>query len=176
MVRLIFLSLLHALCLASASGRSTFNYAVAQTYPSNPLTYSVKGDEGYVAEVTQQEEPRNDGGPVSSHILDTTTGRPAAGIKIQMYKRIPNNQEYRRELLSEKVTNSDGRAAGFTNVAEFEAGVYKMNFDIEDYFAAKNVEQFYPYVEIVFNNREPSEHYHIPLLLTANGYTTYRGS
>ena len=78
--------------------------------------------------------------------------------------------------LAGRTTDSDGRAAGFVSWQEFGPGVYKMNFAVEDYFSRQNKETFYPYVEVVFDIKDPTAHYHIPLLLNPYGYTTYRGS
>ena len=92
-------------------------------------------------------------------------------------------------------TNADGRASGFLTWEQFEPGTYKMKFDIKEYFEKNNSETFYPYAEvnsfqatiytsdcnlisfqIVFEIKDPKSHYHVPLLLSPYGYTTYRGS
>jgi 5-hydroxyisourate hydrolase len=57
-----------------------------------------------------------------------------------------------------------------------QSGIYRVNFETNAYFERNRVEGLYPYVEIVFRVSDSEQHYHIPLLLTANGYTTYRGS
>ena len=73
-------------------------------------------------------------------------------------------------------TNQDGRASGFLSWEQIQPITYRMRFEIQDYFQSKNIETFYPYAEIVFQIKNPRDHYHIPLLLSPYGYSTYRGS
>ena len=103
---------------------------------------------------------------VSTHILDTCTGRPAAGVAITLttHHQPPMHAH----------TDPDGRHRFFT--APPAPGVYILRFNTALYYAAQGVEGLYPYVEICFIVTSGQTHYHIPLLLTANGYTTYRGS
>ncbi|KAK7070267.1 hypothetical protein SK128_014632 [Halocaridina rubra] len=112
------------------------------------------------------------GNPLTCHILDTSSGRPAGNMKISLHKLIGSSWQ---EVVK-KITNHDGRAGQFLTQEEFTNGTYKMFFDTADYFKQHNTKGFYPYVEIVFEIENPSEHYHIPLLLSPYGYTTYRGS
>ncbi len=79
--------------------------------------------------------------------------------------------------LSESKTDSDGRARQLLpeNVA-LQAGLYRVRFETAAYYQSQHLAGLYPYVEIAFEVRDSQGHYHIPLLLTANGYTTYRGS
>ena len=74
------------------------------------------------------------------------------------------------------LTDADGRCRTLLGDAPLELATYNLRFEIAPYFVAQDVTPLYPYVEIAFAVTEPSQHYHIPLLLTANGYTTYRGS
>lgn len=109
---------------------------------------------------------------ITTHILDTTKGKPAAGIIIILYRG--ENDEW-TEITRGK-TNNDGRIGDLLKKEEIlEIGIYKMRFETKDYFDAKHIATFYPYVEIVFDIQS-SEHYHIPLLLNPFGYSTYRGS
>ena len=109
---------------------------------------------------------------LSTHILDTSLGRPAANVWVIFSKQAGGEwQETGRA-----VTDADGRCGALLQDASLERATYKLRFEILPYFVAQNVSALYPYVEIVFAVDEPSQHYHIPLLLTANGYTTYRGS
>lgn len=110
--------------------------------------------------------------PITSHVLDTASGKPAANLKMCLYRMFAGQWVE----VSKKTTNSDGRASSFLKQAEFTAGTYKMFFDTEDYFKQQSSKGFYPYVEIVFTIEHPEQHYHIPLLLSPYGYTTYRGS
>ncbi|XP_066954478.1 5-hydroxyisourate hydrolase [Macrobrachium rosenbergii] len=112
------------------------------------------------------------GNPITCHVLDTATGKPASSMKLSLHKQTDAGWE---ELVS-KVTNGDGRAGQFLSQEAFTKGIYKMHFDTADYFKQQNTKGFYPYVEIVFEIEQPAEHYHIPLLLSPYGYSTYRGS
>jgi len=112
--------------------------------------------------------------PISSHVLDTSSGLPAAGISIT-FERL-NNETQNWEFVIRKEANSDGRASGFVTWEQFEPVVYKMKFDIKEYFQSKNISTFYPYAEVVFEIKDTKAHYHVPLLLSPYGYSTYRGS
>ncbi len=109
---------------------------------------------------------------ISTHILDTSKGRPAQDVQVILYQRL-NNEWI--EIASGK-TNHDGRIPDLLNKEIFiELGIYKLRFDTQQYFDAASVEAFYPYVEIVFEIKTDA-HYHVPLLLNPFGYSTYRGS
>ena len=109
---------------------------------------------------------------LSTHILDTSLGRPAAGVSLVLSKQVDG----RWNEISRGATDADGRGRTLLGDAPLEQATYKLRFEIAPYFAAQHITSLYPYVEIVFAVSEASQHYHIPLLLTANGYTTYRGS
>jgi 5-hydroxyisourate hydrolase len=109
--------------------------------------------------------------PITTHILDTSLGKPVAGVEIILYS---NSNDSWKEI-GRGITNSDGRIANLLNKELLELGTYKMRFETKDYFDKMKVATFYPYVEIVFDIRA-NEHYHIPLLLSPFGYSTYRGS
>ncbi len=112
--------------------------------------------------------------PITTHVLDTARGRPAAGVSISLaFKKSSTTWV---EIGSGK-TDDDGRLR--TLVAEgtpLAIGVYRISFDTGGYFAALGVEGFYPEASIVFEVKSASEHYHVPLLLQPYGYATYRGS
>jgi 5-hydroxyisourate hydrolase len=111
---------------------------------------------------------------ITSHVLDTSRGKPAAGITISLFER---NNEGEWLLLAQGKTNADGRVPALLEKNRvLPAGSYRVHFAISDYFSALNEQAFYPYVDIVFNISGDGDHYHIPLLLTAFGYSTYRGS
>jgi 5-hydroxyisourate hydrolase len=111
---------------------------------------------------------------ITSHVLDTSRGKPAEGITISLFE---SNVEGEWSKLAEGKTNSDGRVpALLAQDRVLPAGSYRVHFAISDYFNALNEQAFYPYVDIVFNISGDGDHYHIPLLLTAFGYSTYRGS
>ena len=109
---------------------------------------------------------------VTTHILDTTGGKPAADVTIILY--LGENDEW-TELARGK-TNEDGRITDLLAKDNLlQQGIYKLRFETKDYFDKNRTATFYPYVEIVFDIQS-IEHYHIPLLLNPFGYTTYRGS
>ncbi|MCE9599875.1 MAG: hydroxyisourate hydrolase [Spirochaetia bacterium] len=107
---------------------------------------------------------------ISTHILDTAAGKPAANVTIDLEFLNGSFAQVARA-----VTNSDGRVAPDW-LAQFKPGTYRIRFHIGDYFKARNETCFYPYVEIVFEVKDVSQHYHVPLLVSAYGYSTYRGS
>jgi 5-hydroxyisourate hydrolase len=100
---------------------------------------------------------------LSTHVLDTAAGRPAAGIRVTLETRAG-------DPLGEGVTNPDGRVAAL-GPDRLDAGDYVLRFD-----TAAHAGGFYPEVVVVFTVADADEHYHVPLLLSPYGYTTYRGS
>jgi 5-hydroxyisourate hydrolase len=109
---------------------------------------------------------------ITTHILDTTQGRPAAGITIVLYY----GQNDSWDEMARGVTNSDGRISDLLPEKLWLVhGIYKMRFETKDYFDKERITTFYPYIEIIFD-LQTDEHYHIPLLLNPFGYSTYRGS
>jgi 5-hydroxyisourate hydrolase len=109
---------------------------------------------------------------LSTHILDTALGRPAANVALTLSRQTNDGWE----TIGHGTTDADGRSKTLLGDRILEAATYKIHFAIADYFGAQNLTSLYPYVEITFAVADPTQHYHIPLLLTANGYTTYRGS
>ena len=109
---------------------------------------------------------------VTTHILDTTKGKPAWGVTIILSEKV--GHEWIE--VSRGVTNKDGRINSLLNENELlPFGTYKMNFDTKHYFETLEIETFYPTVDIIFEIKTTG-HYHIPLLLNPFGYSTYRGS
>ena len=110
---------------------------------------------------------------ITTHVLDTSRGRPAAGISVVLEMRAGG--DWKR--LAEAATDENGRAGNpLASPEVFERGTYRLRFDVVSYFRALRVETFYSEVSITFEVRNPDEHYHVPLLLSPWGYTTYRGS
>src|SRR4051812_32236730 len=108
---------------------------------------------------------------ITTHILDTTTGTPATGVTASLFAL---EQDWLQIAIG--VTNQDGRITDLLPAGEvLPAGIYKIRFETKEYFGIQSIDTFYPYVEIVFTISSPA-HYHIPLLLSPFGYTTYRGS
>ncbi len=109
---------------------------------------------------------------LSTHVLDATTGRPAAGVQVRLERGgggwVPASQGQ---------TDADGRLRLSGDAgAEFEPGVYRITFATGAYFLARGRASFYPEVTVTFEMTERGGHYHVPLLLSPFAYTTYRGS
>jgi 5-hydroxyisourate hydrolase len=110
---------------------------------------------------------------ISTHILDTALGRPAADVPVSL--ALWQSAEW--VLLNSATTDADGRARYLLPAGEpLIAGLYRARFETAVYYEAQRLQGLYPFVEIVFEVRDAEQHFHIPLLLTANGYSTYRGS
>lgn len=111
---------------------------------------------------------------ISTHVLDTAKGKPAAGVPVRLERQESSGKWL---LLGASQTDQDGRCAQLLpDSAAVVEGMYRLTFDTESYFAKCGVEGLYPAVEIFFRARNGETHFHIPLLLSPNGYTTYRGS
>jgi 5-hydroxyisourate hydrolase len=110
---------------------------------------------------------------LTTHVLDTSRGKPAGGVPVTLEVRSEDGSWKR---LDRGATDADGRAGMLANEASIPRGVYRLSFDTAAYFSALNVEGFYPEVVVTFEARDPSQHYHVPLLLARYGYSTYRGS
>jgi len=109
---------------------------------------------------------------LTTHILDTMKGKPAEGISVYLFQQ--HADEWTEVTLAS--TNPDGRIPNLLQKdVLLEPGVYKMRFDTQPYFERQSLPTFYPFVEITFTITG-NEHYHIPLLLSPFGYSTYRGS
>jgi 5-hydroxyisourate hydrolase len=110
---------------------------------------------------------------ISTHILDLALGKPAAGVAVRLEKQ---ESPATWRLISFAQTDGDGRCAPLISDEKLTSGVYRLHFDTAAYFAARKIETLYPFVEITFQVRDTDSHFHIPLLLNANSYTTYRGN
>ena len=110
---------------------------------------------------------------ITTHILDTSIGKPAEGVEISLYK-----QDYLDfQKLAVGTTNADGRVTNLLDVRDvLPTGIYKLKFETQHYFKNLGITSFYPFVEIIFQVNDGGEHYHVPLLLNPFGYSTYRGS
>jgi 5-hydroxyisourate hydrolase len=114
---------------------------------------------------------------LTTHVLDLATGRPAAGLRVTL-DRIDGDE---RRRLEEVVTNADGRCDGPLIAADdMRPGIYELTFHAGDYFDAVGVTlpdpKFLDEVPIRFGVADPAAHYHVPLLLSSFGFSTYRGS
>jgi 5-hydroxyisourate hydrolase len=111
---------------------------------------------------------------ISTHILDTTHGKPAAAVPVRLDCREPAGTW--REMSSQR-TDGDGRCSQLLPDSEsLTQGIYRLTFDTAAYFGSQGIRGLYPFVEITFQVHSGESHFHIPLLLSPNGYTTYRGS
>jgi len=109
---------------------------------------------------------------LTTHILDTTRGRPAEGVTIILSGQQPAGWQE----LARGTTNADGRLPDLLPAGHIlPAGTYQLRFLVQEYFDKLATPSFYPFVEIVFSVTS-AEHYHVPLLLNPFGYSTYRGS
>lgn len=110
--------------------------------------------------------------PITTHILDTSLGRPAQGVDLSLERR----DDGAWVEVGTGTTNADGRVTDLMEPGSLTAGVYRIHFHIAAYFAGQQRESFYPEATIVFEVKAVDEHYHVPLLLNPFGYSTYRGS
>jgi 5-hydroxyisourate hydrolase len=112
---------------------------------------------------------------ITTHVLDTARGRPASGVPVRLSIRTSGEQGWK--TIGQGETDEDGRLKNLLpNGATLAEGVYSLAFSVASYFAAQNVESFYEEVTIVFKVMDATMHYHVPLLLSPYGYSTYRGS
>lgn len=110
---------------------------------------------------------------ITTHVLDTSRGHPAEGVGVRLEKIDGAGTE----ILGRGATDADGRLRDLLPAgAALRQGTYRLVFGTGAYFRAQATVGFYPEVEIVFEVRDASQHYHVPLLLSPYGYSTYRGS
>lgn len=109
---------------------------------------------------------------ISTHILDTSRGKPASAVPVRL-------EFWQDNMFCERgagVTDSDGRNRALLGNSALIAGRYRLTFDTHAYFSALDLSAFYPEVQVVFDIVDTTQHYHVPLLLSPFGYSTYRGS
>lgn len=112
---------------------------------------------------------------ITTHILDLAAGKPAAGVRVSL-ARVPTGASAERIVVGTGTTDADGRLR--TLVADgttIDAGLYELTFETEPYFAQGQIASFYPRVVVAFHVKA-GERYHVPLLVSPFGYSTYRGS
>jgi len=109
---------------------------------------------------------------ITTHVLDTSTGRPAAGVPVTLEKQTGASWQ----SVGQGVTNQDGRITHLLGDAPLTPGIYRLIFDTAAYFSARKQASFYPQVQVMFTVGDAGQHYHVPLLLSPFGYSTYRGS
>jgi len=136
--------------------------------------------------------------PITCHVLDSSIGKPAQGVKVQLLApTVQNTTPSHGGVwvgIGTSVTNADGRCmdllppslsssqpdpAGVISDLSSHAlqpGTYQIVFETKEYFERTGRKTFYPFVQITFSIENPAEHYHVPLLISPFSYTTYRGS
>jgi 5-hydroxyisourate hydrolase len=110
--------------------------------------------------------------PITTHVLNTATGKPANGVLIRLERKTDQGWE----VVGEGETNADGRLLTLLPEGALVIGDYRIHFDSARYFGAMGQATFFPSVCIEFRIDATDEHYHVPLLLSPFGYSTYRGS
>ena len=109
---------------------------------------------------------------LSTHVLDTSIGRPASGVRV----RLERVGEAESVVVGGGTTDANGRLAEIVPPNSLTAATYRLRFDVAEYFARSGRPALFPEVAIAFVVSTGDEHYHIPVLLSPFGYTTYRGS
>ena len=111
---------------------------------------------------------------ITTHILDVSNGSPAREVPVLLEQQITENEW---QIIGKGQTDDDGRLTDIFPADETLAvGDYRLTFDTKTYFERQNVEGFYPQIVVAFTVRNAAQHYHVPLLLSPFGYSTYRGS
>ena len=115
---------------------------------------------------------------LTTHILDVTTGRPAEGVRVELYEFVVPSQ---RKLVADVMTNADGRTdKPLVTADQARAGQFELIFHAGDYFRRQRAEladpPFLDLIPIRFGLADPQAHYHVPLLVSPWSYSTYRGS
>lgn len=117
---------------------------------------------------------------ITTHILDTSRGRPAAGVPVLLEAQPTSEGSSPKaewQLVGRGVSDADGRVSNLLAAAgSLLPGSYRLTFDTAAYFVASGVETFYPTVTVTFSVWDVAAHYHVPLLISPFGYSTYRGS
>jgi 5-hydroxyisourate hydrolase len=108
--------------------------------------------------------------PITTHILNLETGKPAAHVRVSLHNASGGF------AIASAVTDDDGRIFQWDETFELQDDIYHLKFAVGDWYAQQGRSSFYPEVKISFQVDKSQAHYHIPLLLNAYGYSTYRGS
>lgn len=108
--------------------------------------------------------------PITTHILNLDTGKPAVGVRVTLHRLDT------QAPVASAMTDSDGRVMNWESTFEIQAGNYLLHFAVAPWYERQSLSNFYPEIQLTFCVGNPQEHYHVPLLLNAYGYSTYRGS
>lgn len=110
---------------------------------------------------------------LSTHVLDLASGSPATAVNVRLHRLVEGSWQ----PIAAHRTDDNGRIANLLqNGEELQQGFYRLRFGTRAYFRTKEIDSLHPFVDIVFEVRNPKEHHHIPLLITPHSYSTYRGS
>ena len=109
---------------------------------------------------------------ITTHVLDISLGRPAANVNVILEAKMASGEW---SLVGRGSTDGDGRLNDLSAGKALNAGAHRLTFETGGYFALRKIDGLYPQVVILFEVKDPRDHYHIPLLLSPYGYTTYRG-
>lgn len=113
-------------------------------------------------------------GAITTHVLDTADGRPAAGLRVTLERNDPHGAW---QTIGTGETDADGRLRTLMpDAGSAPPGVYRLTFETRAYFESQGIRSFYPYVIVTFDVPDGEAHHHVPLLVSPFGYTTYRGS
>jgi 5-hydroxyisourate hydrolase len=110
---------------------------------------------------------------ISTHVLDTAAGRPAAGVPVRLELQTGTGGWV---TLAQGATDGNGRRELIPEGSKLDVGRYRLTFDTGTYFTGRGEAGFFPEVAVAFEIRNADERYHVPLLLSPFGYSTYRGS
>ncbi|CAB3406812.1 unnamed protein product [Caenorhabditis bovis] len=109
---------------------------------------------------------------ISAHVLDISGGKPAAGIQILAYFQVDDSWK----KIGSEFTQTNGRVDWVSPNVPLESGTYRLVYLTKPYYNQQGIDTFYPYVEVIFEVKDATQHYHVPLTLSPWGYSTYRGS
>jgi len=111
--------------------------------------------------------------PLTTHALDTSTGCPAVGLQLSLFRQSSDGSEVE---LKKATCDQDGRVKSFVDPSDWIPATYRIRFMSGRYFKEQGKDYFYPHCDVTFIVKDTSTHYHVPLLLSPFGFTTYRGS
>jgi 5-hydroxyisourate hydrolase len=109
---------------------------------------------------------------ITTHVLDTSLGRPGSGIRVQLHRK--SGEDWK--LIGESRTDANGRCADLMADENANTGTYRLLFFSANYFRGRDTETFYSEIPVIFEVGDSDQHYHVPLLISPFGYSTYRGS
>ena len=109
---------------------------------------------------------------ITTHVLDLSSGRPAAGVRVTLTRE----DDTARTTVGTGITDADGRLRDLVQGGNVRPGVYELRFETGEYFREMGITAFHPRVTVTFEVSDAGQHYHVPLLVSPFGYTTYRGS